>query len=168
MFMRPGKIIDRLPRPYKNEEQARAANGGAVPPPLTLMTKARPGGADYVFSLITGYSDPPAGIEMKGNLNYNKYFPGTAIAMAQNLFDGVVEYDDGTEATSSQMAKDVTTFLNWTAEPEMEERKIMGTKALLITAGLTGFLWYWKRMRWSYLKSSRFLYRVNKNPPSNK
>jgi ubiquinol-cytochrome c reductase cytochrome c1 subunit len=159
MFTRPGKLTDRFPNPYPNEEAARAANAGALPPDLTLMTKARHDGQNYVFSLITGYCDPPEGIEMRGNLHYNKYFPGGAIAMARNLYDGIVEYDDGTPATTSQMAKDVTTFLSWAAEPEMEERKLLGLKGLLLTASLVGLSWYWKRYKWSLLKTSQFVYR---------
>lgn len=159
MFNRPGKLNDRFPKPYPNEEAARAANGGALPPDLTLMTKARHDGQNYVFSLLTGYSDPPEGVSMKGNLHYNKYFPGGAIAMARNIYDDVVEYEDGTPATTSQMAKDVVTFLSWAAEPEMEERKLLGLKALVIATTLAGFTWYWKRHKWSLLKTTRFVYR---------
>lgn len=89
------QLTDYLPSPYPNEEAARAANAGALPPDLSLIVKARHDGENYIFSLLTGYSDPPAGIKIKGNLHYNRYFPGGAIAMAQNLYDGVVEYDDG-------------------------------------------------------------------------
>ncbi|CAG8561131.1 2708_t:CDS:2, partial [Paraglomus brasilianum] len=124
-FQRPGKLSDYLPRPYPNEEAARAANAGALPPDLSLMIKARHGGCDYVFSLLTGYVDPPAGIEIREGLHYNPYFPGGAIGMARVLYDGLVEYEDGTPATTSQMAKDVVTFLNWAAEPEHDERKKM-------------------------------------------
>lgn len=159
MFTRPGKLTDRLPNPYPNEEAARAANGGAYPPDLTLITKARHDGQNYVFSLITGYSDPPEGVTLRGNLHYNKYFPGGAIAMARNLYDGVVEYEDGTPATTAQMAKDVTTFLSWAAEPEMEERKLLGIKGLIVTGALIGLTWYWKRHKWSLLKTPRFVYR---------
>ncbi|KAH0836622.1 cytochrome C1 family-domain-containing protein [Lanmaoa asiatica] len=112
----PGKLSDYLPAPYPNEEAARAGNGGALPPDLSLIIKARHGAADYVFSLLTGYIDPPAGVEIREGMNYNPYFPGGAISMARVLFDGLVEYDDGTPATTSQMAKDVVTFLNWAAE----------------------------------------------------
>lgn len=159
MFTRPGKLTDRFPAPYANEEAARAANGGAYPPDLTLMTKARHDGQNYVFSLVTGYSEPPEGVVMRGNLHYNKYFPGGAIAMARNLYDGIVEYEDGTPATTAQMAKDMVTFLSWAAEPEMEDRKLLGLKGLLLTAGLIGLTWYWKRHKWSVLKSARFVYR---------
>ncbi|KAF8972649.1 cytochrome C1 family-domain-containing protein [Flammula alnicola] len=129
MFQRPGKLADYMPAPYPNEEAARAGNAGAYPPDLSLIIKARHGGADYVFSLLTGYLDPPAGVEIRDGMNYNPYFPGGAISMARVLFDGLVEYDDGTPATTSQMAKDVVTFLSWAAEPEHDERKKYGIKA---------------------------------------
>lgn len=130
-----------------------------MPPDLSLITKARPDGQNYVFSLITGYEDAPAGIQLKGNLSYNPYFEGGAIAMARNLYDGLVEYEDGTPASTSQMAKDVTTFLTWATEPEMEDRKRIGMKALMICGALAGFGLYWKKHRWSLLKSTRMVYR---------
>ncbi|WFC99306.1 cytochrome c1 [Malassezia yamatoensis] len=111
MFQRPGKLADYIPSPYANEEAARVANAGALPPDLSLIVKARHGGADYVFSLLTGYVDPPAGFKVQEGLNYNPFFPGTQLAMARVLFDGLVEYQDGTPATTSQMAKDVVSFL---------------------------------------------------------
>ncbi|KAF8932580.1 cytochrome c1 [Dissophora ornata] len=164
MFQRPGKPSDYMPRPYANDEQARAGNAGALPPDLSLMIKARHGGADYVFSLLTGYQDPPAGVEIREGLNFNPYFPGGAIGMARVLFDGVVEYEDGTPATTSQMAKDVTVFLSWAAEPEMDERKKMGMKALALLAVLTGLSVYLKRHKWAGLKTRKILY----NPPTPK
>jgi ubiquinol-cytochrome c reductase cytochrome c1 subunit len=121
---RPGKLSDYLPSPYKNDEAARAANNGALPPDLSLMVKARHGGCDYIFSLLTGYpEEPPPGATIPSGLNFNPYFPGTGIAMARVLYNDLVEYEDGTPATTSQMAKDVVEFLNWAAEPEMDERK---------------------------------------------
>ena len=131
IVQRPGKLSDYMPKPYPNDNAARSGNAGALPPDLSLMVKARHGGADYVFSLITGYpDDPPPGVHVIEGLNYNPYFPGGAIAMARVLFDGallhegflinvgLVDYDDGTPATASQMAKDVVHFLNWTSSPE--------------------------------------------------
>lgn len=95
MFERPGKLADYMPSPYPNDEAARAGNQGALPPDLSLMTKARHGNVDYVFSLLTGYVDPPAGVTVAEGMNYNPYFPGGAIGMGRVLFDGLVEYDDG-------------------------------------------------------------------------
>jgi ubiquinol-cytochrome c reductase cytochrome c1 subunit len=103
MFERPGKVSDPIPGPYKNEAQARMANNGALPPDLSLMVKARHGGIDYVFALLTGYMDAPAGKTLLSGLHYNPYFPGGAIAMAKQLTDGQVEYEDGTPATETQV-----------------------------------------------------------------
>jgi len=159
---RPGKLSDYLPSPYKNDEAARAANNGALPPDLSLIVKARHAGPDYIFSLLTGYpEDPPAGAVVQSGLNFNPYFPGTGIAMARVLFDGLVEYEDGTPATSSQMAKDVVEFLNWAAEPEMDERKKMGMKVLVITTTLFALSVWIKRYKWSPIKTRKIVY----NPP---
>jgi ubiquinol-cytochrome c reductase cytochrome c1 subunit len=134
---RPGKLSDYIPNPYKNDEAARAANNGALPPDLSLMVKAREGGCDYVFSLLTGYpEEPPAGAVVQSGLNFNPYFPGTGIAMARVLYDGLVDYEDGTPATTSQMAKDVTEFLNWAAEPEHDQRKKMGMAYLAVVTSM--------------------------------
>jgi len=162
MFQRPGKLSDYLPAPYPNEEAARASNGGALPPDLSLMVKARHGGVDYIFSLLTGYVDPPAGVEVREGLNYNPYFPGGAIAMARTLFDGVVEYEDGTPATSSQMAKDVVTFLAWASEPEHDDRKKIGLQAVILLSGMTAVSLYVKRFKWTVIKNRKLVY----NPPS--
>lgn len=157
MFDRPGKLADKMPSPFANEEGARFANGGAYPPDLSLITKARHNGHNYVFSLITGYREPPAGVSVREGLHYNPYFPGGAIAMPPMLNDGGVEYDDGTPATASQQAKDVTTFLAWAAEPEADDRKLMGAKFIavlslaLITSG------FYKRWKWSPVKSRRVI-----------
>ncbi|KAA8643658.1 ubiquinol--cytochrome-c reductase catalytic subunit CYT1 [Aspergillus tanneri] len=156
---RPGKLSDYIPAPYKNEEAARAANAGAYPPDLSLIVKGRHGGCDYIFSLLTGYPDePPAGATVQEGMNFNPYFPGTAIAMARVLFDGVVEYEDGTPATTSQMAKDVVEFLNWAAEPEMDERKKMGVKALTLLTGLFAVSVWVKRYKWSPIKTRKIVY----------
>lgn len=161
MYQRPGKLSDYMPPPYPNEETARASNGGASPPDLSLIVKARHGGADYIFSLLTGYIDPPAGVEVREGMNYNPYFPGGAISMARVLFDGVVEYDDGTPATTSQMAKDVVTFLNWAAEPEHDERKKIGLKGVILFSALTLVTLYVKRFKWTVIKNRKIFY----NPP---
>ncbi|KAG8946084.1 cytochrome c1 [Tulasnella sp. 424] len=158
MFQRPGKLSDYMPKPYPNEEAARAGNAGALPPDLSLIVKARHGAADYIYSLLTGYIDPPAGVHVREGLNYNPYFPGGAIAMARVLFDGLVEYPDGTPATTSQMAKDVTTFLNWAAEPEHDERKKIGLQAMIIFSTLLTLSLYTKRFKWTPLKTRKIVY----------
>jgi ubiquinol-cytochrome c reductase cytochrome c1 subunit len=158
MFERPGKLSDKFPGPYKNEEQARASNGGAYPPDLSLMVKARHGGIDYIFTLLTGYVEPPEGKVILPGLHYNPYFPGGAIAMAKQLVDGQVEYEDGTPGTESQMAKDVAAFLAWTAEPEHDERKLSGIQwmvGILAALAITGF---YKRFRWSIYKTRKISY----------
>lgn len=104
MFMRPGRLSDQLPAPYPNEESSRAANGGAIPPDLSCIVKARLGAEDYIFSLLTGYYDPPAGIELLSGLHYNPFYPGGAISMARVLYDGLVDYEDG-------MSRNMLTFV---------------------------------------------------------
>lgn len=159
---RPGKLSDYLPSPYKNDEAARAANNGALPPDLSLMVKARHGGANYIFSLLTGYPDePPAGAKVPEGLNFNPYFPGTGIAMGRVLYNELVEYEDGTPASASQMAKDVVEFLNWSAEPEMDQRKKMGMKVLVIGSMLFALSIWVKRYKWSPIKTRKIVY----NPP---
>jgi len=151
-FKRPGKLADYMPRPYSNEQEARFANNGALPPDLSLVVKARHAGPDYIFALLTGYRDSPGGINLRPGLNYNPYFPGGALAMPQALSDGMIEYDDGTPATTSQMAKDVATFLHWTSEPEHDDRKRMGIKTLIILSTASVALLYYKKLKWSLLK----------------
>ncbi|XP_002979392.2 cytochrome c1-2, heme protein, mitochondrial [Selaginella moellendorffii] len=160
MFTRPGRPNDFLPAPYPNEQAARAANGGAYPPDLSLMTKARFSGDDYVFSLLTGYREPPAGVKIRDGLHYNPYFPGGAIAMPQILMDGAVEYEDGTPATASQMAKDVVCFLAWAAEPEMDERKLSGSKWLFAIVLMFFGITYTKRWRFAPMKARRLVFDV--------
>ncbi|KAL8280269.1 hypothetical protein RQP46_007383 [Phenoliferia psychrophenolica] len=160
-FQRPGKLSDYFPPPYANEEAARSGNAGALPPDLSLITKARHGGADYIYALITGYVDPPAGVEIREGLNYNPYFPGGAIGMARVLYDGLVEYPDGTPATTSQMAKDVSIFLSWASEPEHDERKKMGFQAVIILSALTGLSIWVKKFKWTPIKTRKIVY----NPP---
>ncbi|KAL1883185.1 cytochrome c1 [Diaporthe australafricana] len=156
---RPGKLSDYLPAPYKNDEAARAANNGALPPDLSLIVKARHGGCNYIFSLLTGYpEEPPAGAVVPDGLNFNPYFPGTGIAMARVLYDGLVEYEDETPATTSQMAKDVVEFLNWAAEPEMDQRKKMGMQVLIVSSALFAISVWVKRYKWANLKSRKVTY----------
>ncbi|KAH7295469.1 hypothetical protein KP509_27G049600 [Ceratopteris richardii] len=157
MYTRPGKPSDHFPSPYPNEQAARFANGGAYPPDLSLITKARHNGQNYVFALLTGYRDPPAGVSVREGLHYNPYFPGGAIAMPKMLMDGGVEYEDGVPATETQMAKDVVTFLSWAAEPEMEERKLMGFKVIFVLTLALIQAGYYKRWKWAPVKSRRVI-----------
>ncbi|MEE2956830.1 MAG: cytochrome c1 [Pseudomonadota bacterium] len=151
MFERPGRPGDRFVNPFPNSNAARAANNGALPPDLSLIVKARKGGADYLYGLMTGYSEAPKGIKISEGMSYNPYFPGKQIAMASPLFDDGIEYADKTKATIDQMARDVSTFLSWAAEPELEERKRMGIKIILFVLVLTGMLYAIKRKIWSDL-----------------
>merc|ERR1711911_234143 len=142
-----------------DDEAARAANNGALPPDLTYIVSARHGGEDYIFSLLTGYCDAPGGISLRDGLHYNPYFPGGAIGMAQALYNEVIEYADGTPATASQMAKDVATFLKWAGEPEHDERKKMALKALMLFSFMISVTYYWKRHKWSVLKTRKIIYK---------
>jgi ubiquinol-cytochrome c reductase cytochrome c1 subunit len=159
MFERPAKLSDIIPGPYKNEAEARYANNGAYPPDLTLICKARHGGADYIFALLTGYRNPPLGVEVAAPMHYNPYFPGGAIGMAQALGDDVVEYEDDTPTTASQYAKDVSTFLAWAAEPEADERKRMGLKFMTLLAGASVAAGWYKRHKWSGLKTRQVTFK---------
>ncbi len=149
---RPGIAADRFPSPFPNEKAARAANGGALPPDLTVITEAREGGADYVHALLLGYSDPPA--DMKGKMmpgmNYNPYFLNGQIAMPAPLStDGQVTYAEGQPAaTKAQMAKDVVAFLSWAAEPKMQERKTMGIKVIAFLFVLSLLLYAAYKQLW--------------------
>jgi len=150
MFRRPARPSDRFVKPFANENAARAGNNGALPPDLSLMTKARKGGADYLHALLTGYKEePPAGVKLGEGMSYNVYFPGNQIAMAPPIADDAVEYADGTKATVDQVAADVSAFLAWAAEPELEERKRLGLKVLLFLIVFTALLYALKRQIWS-------------------
>lgn len=152
MFDRPGRPSDSLPAPYANKKAAAASNGGAYPPDLSLMVKARPDGANYMYSLLTGYQEPPADAEENPGKYWNTYFPGHWISMPPPLNEGQVTYGDGTEASVEQMAKDVTVFLQWAAEPEMEARKQTGVKVLLFLLIFTVLFYLSKRRIWSDVK----------------
>lgn len=148
MFMREAEPSDHFPSPFANEAAARAANGGAYPPDLSLITKARGGGEDYLYSLLVGYGDPPADFELMSGMSYNEYFAGHQIAMAQPLWPDMVDYRDGTEPTVSQMAMDVTQFLHWVAEPHLETRKQTGIKVLLFLLVMSIIFYAYKRRVW--------------------
>lgn len=163
-FMRPGKLSDYFPSPYPNEEAARAANNGAYPPDLSWIVSARKGGEDYIFALLTGYHDPPAGITLREGQYYNPYFPGGAIGMAQALYNEAMEYSDGTPATASQLAKDVSTFLKWSSEPEWDERKRLFIKAAGMFSILLVTVYYMKRHKWSALKTRKIAYYPKSKP----
>lgn len=147
----PALPSSRFRNPYPNSKAARAANNGAFPPDLSVMVRAREGGADYLYALLTGYMDPPAGMTMGAGMNYNKYFPGHQIAMPKPLNDDQVEYADGTKATVEQMSRDVTEFLIWSASPEMTERKRIGIRVILFLILMTGVTYAVKRKVWSAL-----------------
>ena len=149
MFERAGRPSDKFVRPFANENAARAANNGAFPVDLSLVTKARVGGANYVYGVLTGYGPAPASVKVADGMTYNAYFPGHQIAMPPPLNVDGVTYQDGTKATVEQQAKDVVTFLAWAAEPELEARKQMGIKVLLFLIVLTGILYAAKRKVWA-------------------
>lgn len=149
MFERPGKPSDRFKAPYANDNQAKATNNGALPPDLSLITKARVGGADYVHAILTGYETPPPGTELASGQHWNKYMSGNKIAMPAPLIEGAVAYEDGTPTTVDQYAKDVAHFLTWAAEPEMEERKATGVKVIFFLIIFAGLMYAVKRKVWA-------------------
>ncbi|MCZ6846358.1 MAG: cytochrome c1 [Alphaproteobacteria bacterium] len=149
MFERPARPSDKFVLPFANEKAARASNNGAFPTDLSLLAKAHPAGPDYIFAVLTGFDDPPDDVELGDGMNYNPYFSGKQIAMAQPLFEDSVEYSDGTKATVENMARDVANFLHWTAEPEMEDRKRIGWKVVLFLLVLSALLYATKRKVWS-------------------
>lgn len=163
MYQRPGKLSDTLPNPYPNDEAAKLANNGALPPDLSLMAFARKNGANYIFSLLTGYMDPPAGVEPKEGLHYNPYFNGGWIAMAKALYDEVIEYSDGTPATASQLSKDVTEFLRWSAEKSHDEKKKLLLKTCLIFPPILALFYIYKRRVFTVLKSRKIVYSPTKS-----
>jgi len=156
MYERPGILTDAFPSPYPNEEAARYANGGANPPDLSVLTTAKHEGVDYIFALLLGYRPPPAGVACREGLYYNPYYPGGVIAMPPPLSeDGQIEYEDGTPATRSQMAKDVVEFLCWASEPTHDERKLIGLKAMFGCAFATCVLIVWYRSYFIGFKTRR-------------
>ena len=161
-FERPGLPSDFFPSPFPNEEAARAANGGALPPDMSLIVPAfsprwvpyeqRHHGADYVYSILTGYDEEPAAdVVLQEGLNYNPFFRGSQIGMPLPLFDDMVEYVDGTPATVSQMSRDVSAFLTWVSDPHAAERKQLGFKVIIFLLFLTGIFYAVKRKTWADL-----------------
>ena len=153
MFTRPAKLSDKFVSPYPNVKAAQSANGGAYPPDMSVLAKARSGGVDYIYSLLLGYEDPPEGISLDEGVYYNKYMYGNNIKMSKPLSDEAVEYNDGTKATEEQMAKDVTTFLMWAAEPHLETRHKMGFKAIIYLIILTILVYFSMKKVWSRIES---------------
>ena len=153
MFTRPGKLSDKFVMPYENEKAAQAANGGAYPPDMSVLAKARSGGADYLYSVLLGYEEAPSGIILDDGVYYNKYMYGNNIKMAKPLDDDLVEYSDGTTASEEQMAKDVVTFLMWAAEPHLESRHKMGFKAVLYLIILTILVYFSMKKIWSRVET---------------
>jgi ubiquinol-cytochrome c reductase cytochrome c1 subunit len=153
MYQRPGKPSDPIVGPFPNDQAARAANNGALPVDMSLIVKQRDGGPDYVYALVgLGFKDAPAGFKMQTGMNYNEYFQGHQIAMPPPLTtDGQVTYADGTKATIPQMAQDVTTFLAWAAEPNLNERHRMGAKVILFLVIAAGIFYAAKRRIWAAL-----------------
>lgn len=168
MFDRPGRLSDRLPSPWANEQQGRASNNGAYPPDFSLLAKARAAtrgfptfvfdvftqyqesGPDYIYNLLTGYDEAPDDVQMLEGLHYNpKFMSGNQIAMASPLEDGLVTYADGSPETLDQYARDISAFMMWAAEPHLMERKAMGFKVLLFLLIFAGLLYFTKRKVWS-------------------
>jgi ubiquinol-cytochrome c reductase cytochrome c1 subunit len=154
---------DAFPDPYPNEVAARAANNNALPPDLSLIVKARDsghgpfvrlynghvGGEDYLYALLTGYSDPPKDVKLNPGMNYNPYFPGRQIGMAPPLANDQLTFADGTKATREQMARDVVQFLSWASEPSLEARKQTGTVVMIVLIVLSVMLYYVKKKVWA-------------------
>jgi ubiquinol-cytochrome c reductase cytochrome c1 subunit len=165
MFNRPALPSDRFPSPFANEQAARAANGGALPPDLSLMTKAREGwtgtfrqlangigGPEYVYSVLTGYEPEPPELaaEKPPGKYYNPYFAnGHWISMPPPLSDGQVTFDDGASNTVENMARDVSAFLAWTAEPKLEQRKALGFQVMIFLVVFSALVYLAKQKIWS-------------------
>ena len=153
MFTRPGRLPDKFPNPYPNIEAAKAANGGAYPPDMSVLAKARKGGAAYIFSLLQGYNEPPEGYQLDEGVYYNKYMDGNQIKMPNVLFDDLVEYVDGTKATKEQMSKDISSFLTWVSEPSLESRHKLGFKVILFLIILAVLVYFSMNRLWSRIES---------------
>ncbi|MBL4595039.1 MAG: cytochrome c1 [Robiginitomaculum sp.] len=153
MFERPGTSADKIPAPFANEMAAMAANSGAFPPDLSLITRARYNGSNYLYSLLTGYKDAPEGVQLSAGMSYNPYFTGgNQMAMGAPFIDGLVEYTDGTTASVEQMSRDVTEFLTWAADPKMEQRKGTGLMVMIYLFLLSLLLYGSYRAVWRDVK----------------
>ena len=153
MFTRPARLSDKFVNPYANEEEAKSVNGGAYPPDMSVLVKARSGGANYIYSLLLGYEDPPADVKLDEGVYYNKYMYGNKIKMAAPLSDGLIEYSDGTKATTEQMSKDVVSFLMWAAEPHLEQRHKFGFRVIIYLIILSVLVYFSMKKIWSRIES---------------
>lgn len=161
MFLRPGGLTDVVPPPYKNEQAARAANNGAAPPDLSIIVGARRGGPNYLFQLLIGYSDEtPPGVDLSATQYFNPFMDGGAIAMPPPLNDGAVDYPDGTPATVTQMAADVTEFLAWAYWRNMDRSKQVGFVMWLWCFTGIGFFWWARRFVFSHVYAQKLTYKV--------
>jgi cytochrome c1 len=151
MYQRPARPSDRLRSPFPNPEAARAGNNGALPPDLSVIGKARPGGPDYIYALLTGYHAPPAGFQLAPGMYYNAAFPGHQIAMPPPLSDGIVSYGDGTKPTVDNYARDVSAYLMWAAEPKLEERHEIGARVMVFLIVFAVIMFLAKRVVWARL-----------------
>ena len=148
MFERDARPADRFVSPYLNDNEARANNNGAYPPDLSVITKAKKDGANYIYNLLLGYKDPPADMEVGEGMYYNIYMAGNQIAMPQPIYDESVDYADGTNNSAEQIAEDLVVFLTWAAEPELEERKNLGIKVILFFIILGFIIFLAKNRLW--------------------
>jgi len=153
MFTRPARLSDKFVKPYANEEEAKSVNGGAYPPDMSVLVKARAGGANYIYSLLLGYEDPPEDVKLDDGVYYNKYMYGNKIKMSAPLSDDLVEYSDGTKATTEQMSKDVVSFLMWAAEPHLEQRHKFGFRVIIYLIIISILVYFCMKKIWSRIES---------------
>ena len=155
MFERPARPSDHFVNPYPNDNAAIAANGGAYPPDMSVLAKARPGGANYIYSILMGYEEKPVDFVLDEGVYYNKYMDGNKIKMMSPLSENLIEYSDGTNANVDQMAKDVTTFLTWAAEPHLEARRRTGTKVIIYLIILATLVYFSMKKLWSRVDTEK-------------
>tara|TARA_B100001250_G_C19658814_1_gene726094 strand:+ start:30 stop:806 length:777 start_codon:yes stop_codon:yes gene_type:complete len=149
MFTRAGRPSDRFVSPYPNIQAATAANGGAYPPDMSVLVKSRKGGANYIYSVLMGYEEPPKDFKLDDGVYYNEYMDGNKIKMSNPLSEDIIEYSDGTKASIDQMAKDVTTFLTWAGEPHLEARHKLGFKVIIFLIILSVLVYFSMKRIWS-------------------